>query len=75
MLYYLEKVFVKGLSPLLKTKPRFNQDKPSKLISKLVRLNRVLPTLVLIGGFRAGLAGWNLGYPENPAFLCGFELG
>ena len=34
----------------------------------------------IIAGLRAGLAGLNLGYPENPAklgssiFLCGFEL-
>ena len=32
------------------------------------RLNSLCPcTLVLITGFRAGLAGLNLGYPQNPA--------
>ena len=30
--------------------------------------NEQVITLVLIAGFRAGLAGLNLGYPENPAF-------
>ena len=28
---------------------------------------RKFATLVLIAGYRAGLAGWNLSYPENPA--------
>ena len=51
-------------------------------------LKNKLTSLVLIPGFRVGLSGLNLGYPEtqslnpeNPAkagfiniFLCGFEL-
>ena len=32
-------------------------------------MKSVTPSLVLIAGFRAGLARLNLSYPENPALL------